>query len=84
MRRAFPTAIDYYEVLRPRLTASDAAIPSLVSQGRLGRFSCSVGMSLPGLRRHLYTGGSILKVVPLYPQATLVLRVLLSYWERAS
>jgi len=29
MRWAFPTAIDYYGVLRPRITASDAAVPVL-------------------------------------------------------
>ena len=34
LRWAFPTAIDYYEVLRPRLTSSDAAIPLLISQDR--------------------------------------------------
>jgi hypothetical protein len=84
VRWAFPTAIDYYEVLRPRLTTSDAAIPTLIPQGRLGGFSCSVGMPLPGLRRHLYTGGSILKVVPLYLQVILVQDVLLLGWVRAS
>jgi hypothetical protein len=30
MSWAFPTAIDYYEVLRPHVTSSDAAIPSLI------------------------------------------------------
>ena len=84
VRWAFPTAMDYYGVLRPHLTPSDAAIPALF-QGRLDEFSCSVGMSLPGLRLHLYTGGSILIVVPLYHQATLDFKgVLLSDWERAS
>jgi hypothetical protein len=29
VRWAFPTAIDYYEALRPRITSSDAAVPSL-------------------------------------------------------
>jgi hypothetical protein len=33
MRWAFPTAIDYYGVLRPRIIPSDAAIPSLIFRG---------------------------------------------------
>ena len=61
LRWAFPTAIDYYEALRPRITPSDAAIPVLFSQDRLCGFSCSIGMSLPGLRLHLYTGGLTLQ-----------------------
>ena len=73
---AFPTAIDYYGALRPRIITSDAAIPSLMTQGRLCGFSCSAGMSLPGLRLHLYTGGPILTVTPLYPQAMPIRHVL--------
>ena len=71
VRWAFPTAIDYYGVLRSRITTSDAAIPSLVTQGRLCGFPCSVGTSLPGRRLHLYAGGHILTVAPLYRQAML-------------
>lgn len=37
--------------------------------GRSGKFSCSVDMSLPELRLHLYTEGSILSVEPLYRPA---------------
>ena len=40
--------------------------------GRLCGFSCSVGTSLPGLRLHLYTGGPILPVTPLYRQAAFI------------
>jgi len=69
LRWAFPTAIDYYGVLRPRITTLGAATP--VPRGdKLCRFPCSVGMSLPGLRLHLYTGGPISTVRPLYRQAT--------------
>lgn len=85
LRWAFPTAIDYYKVLRPRITTSDAAVPSLMTQGQLCGFSCSIGMSLPGLGRHpLCTGGSILTVTPLYRQATLFKYVSLSDNGKAS
>ena len=79
LRWAFPTAIDYYEALRPRITPSDAAIPVLFSQDRLGGFSCSIDMSLPELRLHLYTEGPILTVIPLYHQATLILSMSCSH-----
>ena len=64
--------------IRPRIITSDAAIPSLMTQGRLCGFSCSAGMSLPGLRLHLYTGGPILTVTPLYAQAMPTVRYILS------
>ena len=71
VRWAFPTAIDYYEVLRPRITLFRCSYPIPLSQGRLCGFSRSIGMSLPGFRLHLYTGGSIPSVIPLYCRAVL-------------
>ena len=68
MRWAFPTAIDYYEVLRPHVTTSGTSYPSLFAEtshmGSLVLFD----MFLPELRPHLYTGGLILTVTPLYSQ----------------
>ena len=60
VRSVFPTAIDYYGVLRPPAATSDAAIPALTTcRGRPHGFPRSVGVSLPGLRRHLYPGGPV-------------------------
>lgn len=69
MRWAFPTAIDYYGVLRPHIVTSDAAIPShavawdndMGSQVPLMCLSPDVGST--------YTPVAVRTVQPLYRSA---------------
>lgn len=70
MRWAFPTAIDYYEALRPLIASSDAAVPAHLrwasderSQVPLMCLSLDVGTT--------YTPVAVLPMKPLYQQATL-------------